>query len=67
MYAPEHLFIRSIDALRRIVANPTEENLFAASAPLRQLLLDEHPRHSARTSVAHVTAEETELSFLPKA
>src|SRR5271165_5035864 len=40
MYSPEHLFILRIDALRKIVENPTEENLFNAAAYLRQILLD---------------------------
>jgi hypothetical protein len=40
MYPPEQLFIWRVDALRKIVENPTEENLFASAAFLRQLLLD---------------------------
>jgi hypothetical protein len=40
MYPPEQLFIWRIDALRKIVENPTEQYLFDAAAFLRQLLLD---------------------------
>jgi hypothetical protein len=40
MYAPGQLFIWRIDALKKIIDNPTEENLFEAARFLRQILLD---------------------------
>jgi hypothetical protein len=43
MYTPELLFVRHIDALKDMVANPSEERLFEASRQLRQLLFDQHP------------------------
>lgn len=43
MYSPQELFIRRIDELRQILANPSETNLFDAAPKLRQLLLDGDP------------------------
>jgi hypothetical protein len=40
MYSLEQLFIWRIGALKKIIENPTEENLFSASGYLRQVLLD---------------------------
>ena len=52
MFPPEALFVWNINELQQILANPTPENLFAASGRLRQLLLDEQPLlHQANRNV----------------
>jgi hypothetical protein len=43
LFSPEQLFIRDVDSLQEIVANPSASNLLNASAILRRLLMDASP------------------------